>query len=166
MIWAKADYWKERVSKASIKWRGPEVTRPRLAVISFLVIALAVIISVSAQSNSFTAHAVPGSEEPCSTCHQSAITCDDCTECHIPTIIYLLSESSLYQAHHDLVSQAIIPPATNVLGSCIDAQCHDAGDARYVTGISPDHTYCRICHSSGAGGVEPGPNDCMGCHIE
>ena len=142
------------------------MTRLRLTAIFFLVIALAVMISVFTQSNFFTTHAVPGVVESCSVCHKSAITCEDCTECHIPTIIYTLVESSLYQAHHDLVSQAIIPPATTVLESCIDAECHDAGDARYVTSIDPNHTYCRICHGSGAGGVEPGPNDCMGCHIE
>lgn len=142
------------------------MTRLRLTAIFFLVIALAVLISVFVQSNSSTTHAVPGEVESCSVCHNSAITCEDCTECHIPTIIYILGESSLYQAHHDLVSPAIIPPATTILESCIDAECHDAGDARYVTSINPSHMYCRACHSSGAGGVEPGPNDCIGCHIE
>ena len=147
------------------------MTRLRLAAIFFLVIALAVMISAFIQSNSFTTHsltthAAPGVEEGCDICHLSVIICDDCTECHIPTIVYLLGESGLYQAHHDLVSQAIVPPATTVLASCIDAECHNASDARYVTSIDSNHTYCRTCHGSGAGGVDPGPNDCLGCHIE
>ena len=146
--------------------RGLRVTRLRFTAISFLVIALAVMILVSTQSNSFIAHAVPGSEEVCSICHQNPIICDDCTECHIPTITYLLTDSDLYQAHHDLLSQAIIPPATTVLESCIDAECHNASDARYIAIIDQNHTYCRTCHSSGAGGVDPGPNDCLVCHPE
>jgi hypothetical protein len=150
---------------------GLKVTRLGRTAIFFLAVALAIVLSIFIQSDSstthpFTTYAAPGVVESCSVCHKSAVTCDDCTECHIPTIIYLFGESGLYQAHHDLVSQAIIPPATTVLESCIDAECHDGSDARYVTSIDSNHTYCRICHGSGAGGVDPGPNDCLGCHID
>jgi len=81
----------------------------------------------------------------------------------MPAITY---EAGVYQAHHDLGAQAAIPPATTVLGSCIDTECHNASDARYITIIDPNHLYCRTCHTSGAGGVEPDPNDCQACHIE
>jgi len=77
----------------------------------------------------------------------------------------ITNEAGVYLAHHDLEAQAAIPPAVTVLGSCTDTDCHDAGDARYITVIDPSHLYCRTCHTSGAGGGDPGPNDCEACHI-
>lgn len=144
------------------------MTRLRRTAICFPVIALVLITVASLQSTSSTTissvtHAAPDPLQSCNVCHNGAVTCNDCTKCHTPDVIY---ESGLYQAHHDLGSQAVIPPAATVLGSCVVTACHNANDARYITILQPSHFYCRTCHTSGAGGVEPNPNDCQACHVE
>ena len=134
----------------------------KLAAISLLAIALAVVVSVFVKPAALS-HASPGlADEGCNACHTSAIICDDCTQCHAPATIYYLGRT-IGMDHHDLSSGAAISPATTTLDSCVVSECHnDASDARYVTSRDSNHTYCGSsgCHDTG-----PGPSCDSGlCH--
>ncbi len=134
----------------------------KITIIPILATALAVAVAVFLEPAS-SSHASPGlADEGCGACHTSAVTCDDCTECHTPNTTYDLYRT-IGMDHHYLASDAIIPPAATVLGSCGVVECHNnASDARYVTARDSTHSYCggSDCHDTG-----PGPGCDSGlCH--
>ncbi|MFC1847074.1 hypothetical protein ACFLYS_03350 [Chloroflexota bacterium] len=140
------------------------ITGLKLAVIPLLAIALAVVISVFSQSTAFT-NASPGlADQGCGACHTSAITCDDCSQCHMPRTSYDLTRT-IGMKHHDLSLGFAVPPATTTLDSCAVADCHNnASDARYATKWDANMTNCGdegvACHN-----VKPGPGCPSGlCH--